>query len=313
MNETRNKPSRPGNEWRLFRKNSELFFLNLPGVVYFLIFAYLPMFGVIIAFKNYRFDRGILGSEWIGFRNFEYFFVSDVAWRITRNTVLYGLSYFFVTTVVALTFAILLNEVRRSWIKVYQTSLFLPFFLSWVLVGYIVYTFLDQSNGLLNRGLLHFGFGEVKWYQEASVWPYILNIVNLWKGVGFSTLIYFAAIVGIDPEYYEAARIDGARKLQMVRHITLPMLTPMFVILMILSIGGLFRGDFGLHYFIPNNSGFTYPTTDIIDTYVYRALRTIGDIGMSSSVGLYQSFVGFILIVTANSLIRKINNENSLW
>ncbi|WP_135557656.1 ABC transporter permease [Paenibacillus cymbidii] len=301
------------NEWRHFRKHQELFWLTLPGIAYKLIFAYLPMFGIIVAFKNYRFDKGILGSDWVGFANFRYFFVSDIAWRITRNTVLYGVSYFVIGTVCAVAFAIMLNEVRRRWIKVYQTSMFLPYFLSWVLVSYIVYAFLDHGNGLLNRTIAQFGGEEIKWYQEAGVWPYILNIVQLWKGIGFSTLIYYAAIVGIDTEYYEAARIDGASKLQMARHITVPLLTPMVVILMIMAIGNLFRGDFGLHYFIPNNSGFTYPATDIIDTYVYRALRDLGDIGMSAAVGLYQSVVGFVLIIGANYAIRKINADHSLW
>lgn len=300
-------------EWTYFKKNGELFALSVPGLIYKLIFAYLPMIGIVIAFKNFRNDKGIFGSEWVGFKNFEYLFTSDVAWRITRNTVLYNLAYMTLTTLAALVFAILLNEVRKKWLKVFQTSMFLPYFLSWVLVGYIVYAFLNHSDGFMNRTLSSLGWDGVRWYQDPVPWPYILILVHLWKAIGFSTLVYFAGILGIDTEYYEAARMDGASKLQMTFSITLPLLMPLVIILFILSIGSMFRGDFGLHYFIPNNSGFIFSTTDIIDTYAYRALREIGNISMSAAVGLYQSVVGFLLVLVANGIVRKVNSENSLW
>jgi len=300
-------------EWLYFRKNGELFTLSLPGLIYKLIFAYLPMIGIVIAFKHFRNDKGIFGSEWVGFKNFEYLFTSDVAWRITRNTILYNLAYMTLTTITALVFAIMLNEVRKRWLKVFQTSMFLPYFLSWVLVGYIVYAFLNHSDGFINRTLTSLGLDGISWYQDPAAWPYILILAHLWKAIGFSTLVYFAGILGIDTEYYEAARMDGASKLQMTFSITLPLLLPLVIILGILSIGGMFKGDFGLHYFIPNNSGFIFSTTDIIDTYAYRALREIGDISMAAAVGLYQSIVGFVLVLVTNSIVRRVNSENSLW
>ncbi|HZG74572.1 MAG TPA: ABC transporter permease subunit [Paenibacillus sp.] len=271
------------------------------------------MFGVIIAFKNYVYDKGIFGSEWIGFKNFEFLFTSETAFRITRNTVLYNLGYMLFTTVAALTVAILLNEISKKWLKLYQTSMILPYFLSWVVMSYIVMAFLDHQNGFINNWLAAAGLEKIKWYFEAKYWPYILNFVHLWKAIGFSALVYYAGILGIDGELYEAAKIDGAKRWQLITNITLPQLTPLIIILLILSIGSMFRGDFGLHYFVPNNNGMTYATTDIIDTYIYRALSEIGDVSMASAVGLYQSFVGFILVVTANYIVRKINEDNSLF
>jgi putative aldouronate transport system permease protein len=296
-----------------FNRNIELFGLSLPGILYLFVFAYLPMFGIIVAFKNYRYDKGILGSEWVGLKNFQFLFTSENAWRITRNTVLYSLAYIVTGTIAALTLAILLSHVKKHWIKVHQTILFLPYFVSWVVVGYIAMAFLDNSSGFVNQALQAFGFSPHKWYFEARPWPYILVLVHEWKGIGFATLIYFAGIMGINQEYYEAARMDGASKLQMAYRITLPLLMPLITILLILSVGNIFRGDFGLHYFVPNNSSFALPTTDIIDTYVFRALRDLGDIGMSSAAGVYQSVVGFVLVLAANYTVRKMNEDHALF
>ncbi|WNR45244.1 ABC transporter permease [Paenibacillus roseipurpureus] len=300
-------------EWKLFWKNRELSLLFLPGFIYKLVLAYLPMIGIIIAFKNYRYDLGIIGSKWIGFKNFEFFFASQDAFRVTRNTIFYNLGYMTITTIAALAFAVMLNEISQRSVKVYQTIMFLPYFLSWVIVSYITYAFLDYNSGYINHFLQSIGLAPKQWYLDYRPWPYILNAAHLWKAIGFSTLVYYAGIIGIDTDYYEAARIDGASRMQMIFKITLPMLTPLIVILLILAIGGMFRGDFGLHYFIPNNSGPTFPTTDIIDTYVYRALRALGDISMSAAVGFYQSVVGLILVVGANYVVKKMNDENSLF
>ncbi|MBO9608300.1 MAG: sugar ABC transporter permease [Paenibacillaceae bacterium] len=297
----------------LFRKNSELFTLSIPGVLYIFVFCYLPMFGIMIAFKNYQFNLGIFGSKWIGFDNFKFLFGTPVAWRITRNTVLYSLSYFIFTNAAALILAILLQELRRRWIKLHQTILFLPYFVSWVVAGYIAQAFLDHESGFLNHLLELLGLQPHKWYFESGVWPYILTIAHEWKAIGFSTLLYFAGIMGISQEYYEAARIDGATKLQMAIKITIPMLMPLISILTILSLGNMFRGDFGLHYFVPNNSSLVLSSTDIIDTYVYRALKQLSNLGMTAAVGFYQSLVGFVLVIAANYTIRKINDENSLF
>lgn len=287
--------------------------LFLPGFLFFLVMSYIPMVGIVIAFKDYNLRKGIFGSEWVGFDNLKFFFVSDTAWRVTRNTILYSLSYIVLTLVVSLALAILLNELTRRWIKIHQTVMFLPYFLSWVLVSYISNAFLDHQNGFLNALLKSVGMQPVEWYFGAAYWPIILNLVHLWKAVGFNVLLYYAGIMGIDQSYYEAARIDGANKLQMALKITIPLLAPLVTILLILSIGGMFRGDFGLHYFIPNNTGLIYSTTDIIDTYVFRALRTIGDISMSAAVGFFQSVVGLVLVLGANMVVRKLNEENSLW
>ncbi len=299
--------------WRQIFQSFELFTLSLPGIIYVFIFAYIPMFGIIIAFKNYRYDKGILGSDWVGFKNFEFLFASGSAWRITRNTVLYQCSYILIGTIAALILAILLNELTKNWIKIHQTVIFLPYFVSWVVAGYLSLALLDHSDGYLNRFLEFLGMQPQKWYFDAAPWPYILNIANLWKGIGFGTLIYYAGIMGINQEYYEAARIDGASRWQMATRITLPMLSTLITILLILSIGNMFKGDFGLHYFITNNSSFTLPSTDIIDTYIYRALSKMGDFPRSSAAGVYQSVVGFFLVLIANYIVRKVNDENSLF
>src|SRR5690554_1345210 len=186
------------NELREMKKNGELIFLILPGALFMLVFHYLPLIGIIIAFKKYRYDLGIFGSEWIGFKNFEFFFASDTAWRITRNTILYNAGFIVFTTIAALTLAVMLNELSRKWVKTYQSVLFLPHFLSWVVVGYIVVGFLDHDAGYLNRLIMLFGMEPKEWFYEASYWPYIMNITNLWKTVGFATLIYFAGIIGIN-------------------------------------------------------------------------------------------------------------------
>jgi putative aldouronate transport system permease protein len=300
-------------EWIQLKKNAELAFIVLPGIIKILIFSYLPMIGVIIAFKEYRYDQGIFGSKWVGLKNFEFFFASDVAWRVVRNTVLYEFGYIVLTTLCAMAFAVMLNEISRKLTKVYQTALFLPHFLSWVVVFYIVYSFLDVRHGLLNKLMVSAGFEEINWYLQSEPWPFILNAVAIWKRIGYSTLIYYAAIMAISQEYYEAAKMDGASRWKMATQITIPMIMPLISILIILSIGSLFAGDFGLHFFIPNNSGMTYPTTDIIDTYIYRALLNIGDVGMSAAIGLFQSIVGLVLVIVVNAIVKKLNSENSLW
>lgn len=293
--------------------DKELSMLSLPAVIYIFIFSYLTMFGVIIAFKNYRYDKGIWGSEWIGLDNFRFFFISEKAFIVTRNTILYNVWFWIVTTFCALLVAILLNEISRRWSKYYQTVMFLPTFVSWVVIMFLVQMFLDHDNGFVNRLLMSIGGDRVRWYLEPAYWPAILTLAHLWKSIGFSALVYYAGIVAIDPSYYEAAKMDGATRFQMVRKITIPMLSPLITILLIMTIGSMFRGDFGLHYFVSNNSPLLYNSVDIIDTFVYRALAVSGDTSMAAAVGLYQSLVGFVLVVAANYTVRKINDENSLW
>jgi putative aldouronate transport system permease protein len=300
-------------EWEYFKSNHELFALSLLGVLFKLIFSYIPLIGLVLAFKDYRYDKGIFGSDWIGFKNFRFFFESEDAFRITRNTILYNAGFIIITTVAGVALAIMLNEVTKKFLKVYQTALFLPHFLSWVVVGYIAIAFLDHEKGFIDQWLMQFGMEPVKWYQEAKYWPIILNLVHLWKSVGFAALIYYAGIIGLDSGYYEAAKIDGANKWQMVTKITVPLLSPLIIILFIIDMGKMFRADFGLFYFIPNDAGLLYSTTDVIDTYVFRSLKVLGDIGMSTSVGLYQSLVGFVLVLTTNAIIKRVSKDNALW
>jgi putative aldouronate transport system permease protein len=296
-----------------FRRNRELFLLSLPAVFYKLLFFYFPLVFLIVAFKNYRYDLGLWGSKWVGFENFKFFFSSNAGWIVTRNTVLYNLSFMVLTTLCALLMALGMNELKRKWVKLHQTVLFLPYFLSWVVIGYIVLGFLDHQNGVVNQLLLGWGFSAVSWYQEAGYWPFLLILVHLWKAIGFSTLIYYSGILGIDTTYYEAARIDGATKFQMIRRITLPLLTPLITILLIMDLGKIFRADFGLFFFVPNDVSFLYNATDVIDTYVYRSLRVAGNLGMSTAVGLYQSVVGLVLVLVSNYVVKKINEDNALW
>lgn len=306
-------------EIKMFRKNSELFLLALPGLLLLFVFCYLPIPGLVLAFKKFNYALGLWGSKWAGFDNFRFFFSSQDAYRITRNTILYNFTFMILTTLIAVALAILLKEVGRRWMRVHQTVLFLPYFLSWVVIAYVALSLFDygdgiiHANGYVNKVLEMLGFEPVRWYYEGQYWPYIITLFQLWKHIGFTTLIYFAGLIGIDPTYYEAAEMDGASKWQKTRTITVPLLMPLIVILLILDIGKIFRSDFGLFYFVPNNSSLLYPATDVIDTYVFRSLLGLGDIGMSTAIGFYQSAVGFLLVVGSNYVIRRIDEEKSLW
>lgn len=294
--------------------NLNLLLMALPGILLLFVFAYLPMFGIIIAFKDYRFNLGIFGSEWVGFSNFRFLFGTDAAWRITRNTIVMNAIFIMVNTTASLFIAILLNEVYRSrMVKYYQTLLFFPYFISWVVASYFVFGILNASNGLLNQFLINLGFDPVTWYRAPEYWPAILTLANLWNGVGFGSIIYLAGILGISPELFEAAKIDGANKWQQIRFITLPMLMPLIIILTLLAIGKIFNADFGLFYFLPRNTPMLYSTTDVIDTFVYRSLVELGNISMAAAAGFYQSVVGFILVIGANWMVRRYNADYSLF
>ncbi|QGH33992.1 ABC transporter permease subunit [Gracilibacillus salitolerans] len=301
------------NFFKTWKTYLPLIVLTVPALIYFLLFHYAPMFGVVMAFKNFQYNLGIFGSPWVGWKNFEFFFTSNDAWRVLRNTVGYSLLFIVVNNVVALTMALLLNEVKNKFVlKIHQTSMLLPNFLSWVLVGFITYIFLNPTVGTLNQLLDFIGLDPINWYQEPKYWPAILTLTNLWKGIGLATLIYYAALLGVDPQLYEAARIDGANKIKQALHISVPAILPVFTILTILAIGDTFRGDFGLFYQIPRDVGLLYPTTDIIDTYIFRGLRT-GDLSITAAVGLFQSVVGLILILIVNGIVRKISPEKALF
>jgi len=291
-----------------------VYLMMLPGAVYLLFNNYIPMAGIVIAFKKIDWSKGILSSEWSGFDNFVYLFKTKDAFIMTRNTVLYNALFIVLGIVCSVTAAILLNEINSKMKKMYQSLILLPYLMSMVIVSYLVYALLSNETGFVNNTILKaMGLDPVNWYQEKKYWPFILTIVNIWKSVGFSSILYLATIVGISPEYYEAARLDGAGKWQQIKGITLPLLKPTIITLFILSVGGIFRSDFGLFYQIPRNSGILYSVTQTIDTYVYRGLMQQGNISMSSAAGVYQSVVGFILILAANWIVKKVDRESSLF
>lgn len=288
--------------------------MALPGIVLLFVFAYLPMVGLVIAFKDYRFADGILGSAWVGFENFRFLFGADTALRATRNTLLMNALFIATSTIGSLGIALLMNEIYTSWTsKYYQTLLFFPHFISWIIVSYFVFGFLNGDTGIVNQWLATLGFEPINWYREAKYWPSILTATNLWNGVGFGSIVYLAGILGIDPSYFEAAKMDGANKWQQIRYITLPLLLPLVLILVLLAIGRIFNADFGLFYFVPRNTPQLYSTTDVIDTFVYRSLVQLGDISMAAAAGFYQSIVGLVLVVVANWLVRRVNRDYSLF
>ncbi|HEY4391341.1 MAG TPA: sugar ABC transporter permease [Paenibacillus sp.] len=300
-------------------RNRALLIMILPGTIWFLVFAYLPMFGTVLAFKDFRISRdgffaSVINSEWVGFKNFEYLFSTNDAYIITRNTILYNLFFIILGLIIAVAFAIMLSElVNKKMAKVYQTGMFLPHFLSWVIISYFAFTFLSMDKGSLNHIITLFGGDKISWYSEPKYWPFILVIVGIWKGVGYNSVVYLASLTGIDKSYYEAAVIDGATKWKQIRYITIPLLKPLMIILTILAIGGIFRSDFGLFYQLPKDSGALYPVTNVIDTFVYRGLINMGDIGMSTAAGLYQSLVGLVLILLANYIVRKIERDHAIF
>lgn len=300
-----------------FSKNSPLFIMCIPGLVFFILFHYLPMFGIIIAFKQYRFDMGIWGSPWNGLKNFEFMFSSPDAWVITRNTILYNLVFILGGIVLNVAMAIGLNELRnKAFSKVCQTIVLMPHFLSYVIVSFLVLAFLHVENGLMNRVVLPaLGMDGIDWYSTDKPWPAILIIVNFWKTVGYGSVVYLAGIAGIDTSLYEAAKVDGANRWQQIRYITIPALVPLIVILTILNVGKIFNSDFGLFYQVPLNTGALYPATNVISTYVYNMLMSAGtgSVGMASAAAFYQSVVGFILVITTNLIVRKISPENALF
>lgn len=316
MKESNNSalPQKRVTAWSRFKANKELLLLSLPGGIWFLIFAYLPMFGILIAFQEYRPEKNfllsVLHSKFVGFKNFEFLFKSGDMWIIFRNTIGYNLLFIILGIVLPITVAMLLNELRNHGaVKVYQSMMFLPYFLSWVVVSYCLYAFLDPSKGLVNNILGK----NISWYTEKDYWPFIIIFMSQWKGVGYNTVVYLASICGIDQTFYEAAMLDGATKWQQVKYITVPLLRPVITILFIMSVGGIIRSDFGLFYQLPRNSGPLYPVTNVLDTYIYRALMQSSEIGMSSAAAFFQSVVGFALIMIANKVAAKIDNENTLF
>lgn len=292
-----------------------LYTMMIPGMIYLFINNYMPMAGLVVAFKQYNAKQGIFSSPWIGLQNFEYLFKTKDAWVITRNTLLYNTVFIILNTVLSIFIAILLSElfsIRAR--KFYQSTILLPFLISTVIAGYLVFGFLSTDSGFVNKTILPLlGKEPIAWYNEPKYWPVVITIVYIWKNVGYNCIIYLSAIIGIDRQYYEAAALEGAGKIRQIFSITLPMIKSVTIMLVLLAIGRIFYADFGLFYQVPMNSGALYPTTNVIDTYVYRSLLQIGNIGMSSAAGFYQSVVGLILVTLANLVIRKIDPESALF
>lgn len=292
-----------------------IYLLALPGIIYMICNNYLPMFGIVIAFKKLNFAKGILASPWCGLKNFEFLFKSSTAFTMIRNTICYNVLWLILGHVLAIASAILLNEItNRFRARFYQSVILLPYLMSWVVVSYLVFAFLSADTGMFNNSILKpLGIAPVNWYSESKYWPFILTFVNHWKNNGYTMIVYFASIVGISQDYYEAAMLDGATKWQQIKHITIPQLVPTIITLMILSVGRIFASDFGLFYQIPRNTGALYNATQTIDVYVYNALMQRSDYGMASAASVFQSIVGFLMVMVTNAIVRKVSRENAMF
>ena len=295
-----------------FKNDFPLYLMMLPGMIYLVCNNYLPMFGILLAFKRINYTIGILKSPWVGLANFEYLFKTKDAFIMIRNTLAYNAVWIVLDLFLAVFIALCMNEIaQRKIAKVIQPIICFPSMVSAVILSFLVYTFLSHSYGYLNATF--FKDNPIAWYNEPRYWPFILTIVHIWQSAGQSSVIYMASIGGIDKSLYESARIDGATKLEQIRYITLPLLKPMITMMLLLSIGRIFNSDFGLFYQVPLGNGMLYSTTQTIDTFVYRALMVTNNVGQSSAASVFQAIIGFILVLLSNLLVRKINPENSLF
>ncbi|MEG0285735.1 MAG: ABC transporter permease subunit [Vagococcus sp.] len=296
-----------------------LILMAIPGFIWFIFFFYIPVLANVVAFKDFKispdgFIASLTQSPWVGLDNFKFLFASSDAWLITRNTILYNVVFLAFNLFFAVAFAIVMSELRnKKLVKVYNTMSLLPYFLSWVVISYFVYAFLSPDKGILNQWLTQNGGLAVQWYTDPTWWPLIFVVLNVWKSLGYNSIIYYASVMGIDPTYYEAAMVDGASKWQQIKNVTIPQLLPMMSILLILNIGGIFKADFGMFYNVPRQSGALYEVTSVLDTYIYNGLTTTGDLGMTAAAGLYQSLVGCILLIGANMVVRKMDPDSSLF
>ncbi|HHU78904.1 MAG: ABC transporter permease [Caldicoprobacterales bacterium] len=305
---------RKGVFYELFIKHPILTLMIAPAVLYIFVFSYLPMLGIVIAFKDYTYAKGIFGSDWAGFKNFKFLFQTGVIYRVTINTILYNLAFLTVDIVAQMTIAVFLSELTNKYFKkITQTMLLLPFFISWVVAGAIVFNILSYRYGVINNVLTSLGLEKVDIMNNPTIWPPIIVFFRMWKGIGYGSIVYLANIMGIDQEIYEAAKIDGASIFQRVKYITLPLLKPTIVILILLSLGNIIRGDFAMFYNLTGNNALLLDVTDIIDTFVYRSLMTMQNYSMSTAAGLYQSVLGFFIIVTVNTIIKKVQPDYTLF
>jgi putative aldouronate transport system permease protein len=312
--QTKKKCGTAGRIFHELRSNKFMYALALPGILWFFVFAYLPMGGIVIAFQDFKAVKGITGSEFIGLKNFEFFFSSNDWIKIVTNTVFLNVLFIVFGTIAAVGIAIMVSEIGgKTFKKVSQSVMIFPHFLSWTVVAMIMTAFVATEGGFLNQFLGAFGIAPVVFLSSPQYWPAILVLLKIWHGAGFGSIVYMAAIAGINPEIYESASMDGASRWQKIRFITVPLLKPTIILLTILAVGGIFNGDFGLIYAIVGRNPALYPTTDVIDTYVFRALMDLGDMGMSAAIGFLQSFVGFILVLTVNYIARKTAPDSAIF
>ena len=296
------------------KDQTQLFLLALPAMIMIIVFKYLPMFGIIIAFKNYKYNLGIFNSPWVGLNNFKFFFKSNDAAVVLRNALCYNGVMIPLGAALSIAFALMLTFIkRRKIVNFVQNAMFQHFLLSWVVVAYVSVIFLNPKSGVLNMIITSLGFEKISWYSEPVYWPFILVFFHMWKGVGYNTLLYYTAMLNIDDSIYESATLDGCKKLKQAWYITIPMIKPTIVMLLLLSIGGIFNLDFGLFYQIPQNSGELRAVTDTIETYSFRMLTVTGDTGIAGAVTLMQSAVGFLLVVITNKIVKKYDKENALF
>lgn len=303
------------------KKTLMLLTMVAPGALWLLLLRYLPMGGIILAFKNYKiypkdptFLNNLIHSKWVGLDNFKFLFTTGDSWVMIRNTLAYNIVFIILGVIIPVAFAIMMSELSKKFVaKTYQTLMFFPYFLSWVVVSYFLNAFIDAQYGLIPMAQRAAGETAISWYTTPGPWPYIIVFANLWKNVGYSTVLYLAAITGIDQTQYEAAAIDGASKWQQILHVTLPNLRTMIAILFILNVGKIFNADFGLFWNVPMQNGALFSVTQVIDTYIYRVLMNTGNIGQSTAAGLLQNIVGFICIIGANAVVKKIDSDSTLF
>lgn len=300
--------------WRQIVKSRVLILMSLPAVIYFFLFSYMPLPGIYVAFVKYNYSAGIFKSKFVGLKNFEFLASSGKLLDLTKNTILYNLAFIILGNLLAIGLAILLNEIRNKWFKkISQTMMFLPYFISQVLVGFLVYNILNYDTGFLNLLMEAAGHERFQFYADANVWPVLIVLIYLWQQTGYNSVVYFAAICGLDAEVMEASRIDGANSFQKIRYIILPMLRPTIVILLLFALGGIVKGNFGLIYNIIGTNPLLYSTTDIIETFVYRATITDFNFSTASAVGLYQSLIGFVMVMAVNWIVKKIDPDYALF
>ena len=290
-----------------------LLFLALPGIILIFFFGYLPLFGLVIAFKNVDYSKGIWASDWVGLKNFEFFFKSNDALRVTRNTLVMNALFIVFTLIVSVSVAIMLYYVGRRMLRVTQTVLFLPYLISWVVASYALEAFIDARYGVVNQFLNFLGLKNINFYDLPKWWYLIIVICYIWKSAGYYSILYYTRLLSVDPSLYEAAEIDGASTWQKIRYITLYMLRPLIIMLCLIQIGNIFYSDFGMYYFLTKDNGMLYSVTDVIDTYIFRALKTVNDPGMGAAVGLFQSLMGFILVLASNAVAKKIDEEGAIF